>query len=115
MNKEVGKKKVYNSQNAKVNNLVNEMNFVLNLLLFIQVNTTQINKLRQKIYFFENKIPEISGLVSTAALNTKVGKVENKISNTSELATTTVLKTKNDEVDNKIPDVNGLLKDIVYE
>ena len=48
------------------------------------------------------KIPETSGLVTTA-LNTKISEVENKIPDTSSLVTTTVLKTNIREFENKIP------------
>ena len=50
------------------------------------------------------KIPDVSSLVTTTVLNTKISEVENKILNTSSLVTTTVLNTKIGEVDNKISD-----------
>ena len=37
-------------------------------------------------------------------MNTRISKVENKIPNISSLVTTTVLNTKISEVENKIPD-----------
>ena len=36
----------------------------------------------------ENKIPDISGLATTAILNIIIGEIENQIPDTSELATT---------------------------
>ena len=41
-----------------------------------------------KIIEIENKIPSITGLVSTVALKTKATKIENKIPNTSRFITT---------------------------
>ena len=46
----------------------------------------------------------MSGLVTTAVLNTKISEVENKIMGNSSLVATTVLNTKIREVGNKIPD-----------
>ena len=42
-------------------------------------------KFREKNGDVENKIPDASGLVNTAVLNTEVGKVENKIPDVSSL------------------------------
>ena len=50
------------------------------------------------------KIPDISGLVTTTVLNTKLIQVENKIPDASKLVITSVLNRKTGEVENKIPD-----------
>ena len=47
-----------------------------------------------KISEVENKIPDVSGLVTTTLLNTKIGAVENKIPDVSGLAMTTDYNTK---------------------
>ena len=72
-------------------------------------NTDKQN-LEKNIGEVENKIPDVSGLVTTAVLNTNIGEVENKIPDISALATTAVLNTKIGEVENKIPNVIGLVK-----
>ena len=42
----------------------------MQLLLFALTNTTQINKIyREKIHHADKKIPDVSGLVGTTALN----------------------------------------------
>ena len=55
-------------------------------------------------------MPNISALVITIFLNTKIGEVENKIPNVSGLVTTTIFNAKIVKVLNKIPDVSGLVK-----
>ena len=60
------------------------------------------------------KILDVSSLVTTTLLNTKISEVENKIPNTSGVVTTTGLNTKIGEVDSKIPGVNGLVRKIDY-
>ena len=47
----------------------------------------------------ENKLPEISGLVTIAVLDTKNDEFENKIQDTSKLVNTTLLNTKIGEVE----------------
>ena len=59
---------------------------------------------------FIKKIPDVSGLVTSAILNTKIAKVDNKMSDTSGSATTTVLDIKIEEVENKIPDFSIYLR-----
>ena len=48
--------------------------------------------------------------MTIAVLNTKLTEVENKILNVSNLVTTTVLNTKIREVENKTPSASGLVK-----
>ena len=54
----------------------------------------------------ENKIPDTSGLVKKTDYNTKITEIENKIPDISNLATKTSLNT----VENKIPDISNLKK-----
>ena len=62
----------------------------------------------------DKKIPDVSSLVTTILLNTKISEVENKIPNTSGAVTTTVLNTKIGEVDSKIPGVSDLVRKTDY-
>ena len=48
-------------------------------------------------------MPDTSGLMITAVLNTKISEFEKKIPNMSGLVTTTLLNAKISEVQNKIP------------
>ena len=57
-----------------------------------------------------NKIPDISSLVTTAVLDTKISEVENKIPDASGLATAAVLNTKIGEIENKIHNLSSLIK-----
>ena len=59
-------------------------------------------KFREKKSEILLKIPDVSGLVTSTILNTKIGAIENKIRDTSSLVTTTVLNTNIGEVENKI-------------
>ena len=54
----------------------------------------------------------VSGLVTTAVLNTKMSEVEGKIPDASSLVTITVLNMYIGEVEIKIPYVSGLVKKI---
>ena len=47
---------------------------------------------------------DISGLVATTVLNTKINEVESKIPDTSSLVTTTILNAKISEFVNKVSD-----------
>ena len=71
--------------------------------------------MEKKIGEVENKIPNISGLVTTITLNTKIGEIKKKIPDSSGLMTTAVNNTKIGEVKNKIPDVCSLVKKSVYD
>ena len=77
MSKEVVKNKKFNKLNIKVNNLENQ---ILDPSTLIQTN--------------QYKICGITGLVSTAVLNTKIAEVKNKIPDVSGLVTTAVVNTK---------------------
>ena len=57
----------------------------------------------KKIEDVDKKTPDISDLVTTSILNTKICEVKSKIPNTSSLVTTTFLNTKVTEFKNKIP------------
>ena len=50
----------------------------------------------------KNKIPDITGLATTAVFNTKIGEAGNKIPGVSCLANIAVLNTKIGEVEKKI-------------
>ena len=81
----------------------------MHLLFLIQTNqcNTDKQKSKKKIGDDENKIPGISGLVVSAALESGTGEVENKITDISGLATAVVFNTKiQNEVYNEIPDVS---------
>ena len=58
---------------------------------------------------------DISGLVTTTVLNSKISEVKIKIPDTSSLVTSTVFNTKISEVENKIPSFSGLVKKIDYD
>ena len=81
--KEVVKKTVYSKLNAKINNLERKIPDASTL-----IQTNQFGDA-------EDKIPGISGLMTTAVLNKKIGAVKNKKPDTSCIATTSVLNTKN--------------------
>ena len=68
----------------------------MHLLFLIQANqcNTDKQKSKKKTGNGENKIPGISGLVVSAALDTGTGEVENKITDISGLATAVAFNTK---------------------
>ena len=53
--------------------------------------------------------------MTTNVLNTKIGEVENKILNVSGLVTAVVLNPKIGKVEDKIPDVSSLVKKTDYQ
>ena len=57
----------------------------------------------------ENKIPDVSKLVTNIAFNSKIGEIENKIPGVSKLVTNSAFDTKIVEVENKIPNVSRLV------
>ena len=88
VSKEIGKK-----NNMKVNNVEKKIPDQSTLIQTNQYNTDKQN-LEKNIGEVENKIHDVSGLVTTAVLNTKIGEVENKIPDTSRLATTAFINAK---------------------
>lgn len=58
--------------------------------------------MKAKVKEIENIIPSITGLVTTAVLNTKVENVEYELSDINNLAIKADLNTKNTEIKNKI-------------
>ena len=68
----------------------------MHLLFLIQTNqcNTDKQKSKKKTGNNENKMPGISGLVVSAALDTGTGEVENEITDISGLATAVVFNTK---------------------
>ena len=98
----------------------------VNKLLKHKINTlnTKVNSLEEKTLpenlekkigdvKNKNKIP-VSGLPTTAVLNTKIGEVKDKILDISGLATTAILNTKIGEDNNKIP-LSGWVKETNYD
>ena len=76
-------------------------------------NTSKLvkkNDYKTKTAEIENKIPSVTGLVTTAALNTKATatEIENKILDITNLATKTFLITKLTQVESKIPEITNL-------
>ena len=59
-----------------------------------------------KIKNNEDKIPDVTNLVTNTTLNAKINEVKNKIPNITNLATTTAFTA----VENKIPNVSNLVK-----
>ena len=57
--------------------------------------------MEKKIRDVENKIPSISGVVTTAALNTKIVKSENKIHDASGLVKKTAYNAKISKIEKK--------------
>ena len=81
------------------------------------VKNTKFNKLNTKVNKSENEIPDVATLILTNQYNAykqnlekKNDDVDNKILDISNLVTTTVLNIKIGEVENKIPDFCGLVK-----
>ena len=72
---------------------------------------TDKQDLNQRVENVENKIPDVSKLVTNTAFNTKIEDVKNKIPEFSSLVTNTAFNTKIGEVENKIQDVNRLATD----
>ena len=82
------------------------------------VHINEYNKDKQRLekkMYVDNKILDVTGLVTTAVFNTRISVVENKIPDTNVLVTTTVLNTKINEAEKKIPDVKGLVKKTDYD
>ena len=75
VDKKVVIKTVYNTPDTKVNGLAKKIPDAL--LWFRKINTTQTKKICKKTRDVEKKIPGISGLVTTAILNTKIGGIGN--------------------------------------
>ena len=71
-----------------------------NSVTYFDTNITEI----------DNKIPSVTGLVTTDALNIKVTEIKNKIAGNTDLATKSTLGWQEAEVENKIPDVTNLAK-----
>ena len=57
--------------------------------------------MEKKLGEVENKIPDVSGLVTNTVLNTKIGKVENKISNASDLVKKVDYHAKTSDIERK--------------
>ena len=70
--------------------------------------------LEKKIGVVENKITDMSDLVTTAVLKTKNGVVDNEIPGVRDFVPKAVLNKKIGEVENKISDVSSLVKKTDY-
>ena len=89
-----------NTVSMKVNEL--EKKILTHVLQFRQINTTQTNKIqKKKKKDVENKIPNVSGLATTAFPNTKIGEVKNKVFNVSSIVKKTVYEAKTSEIERK--------------
>ena len=113
VNKEAVKNTTLNKLITKVNKLDKKIADVATLIHINQYNTDKQSLVKKMNILI--KIPDVSGLVTTNVLNTKIGNVENKIPVFSGLVTITVLNTKIKEVENKIPNVSGLVKKTYYD
>ena len=69
-----------------------------------------------KVGNLELEIPDISGLLQTSSVNSKVNELENKIKTAESKPDISNLATKSSvtTVENKIPDVNGFVKKSDY-
>ena len=94
VNNEVVKNTKFNTLKTKVNNLEKKIPDATTLIHINQYNTDN-QKVEKKIGDVDKKkIPDTSGLVTTAVLNTKISEVEKKIMDNSNLVTTTALNAK---------------------
>ena len=69
-----------------------------------------------KVGNLELEIPDVSGLLQTSSVNSKVNELENKIKTAESKPDISNLATKSSvtTVENKIPDVNGFVKKSDY-
>ena len=93
VDKQVVKNTKFNLLNTKVNNLEGEIPDA-NTLIYINQYTLKTTAMNKKISEVENKIPNVSSLVTTAVLNTKIGEVENKIPDVSSLVKKQIMMLK---------------------
>ena len=61
-----------------------------------------------KVKTMEDKVPDITKLITFTTLKAKINQVKNGIPTITNLAATAVLITKTNEVKNKIPDITNL-------
>ena len=108
MKNEVGKNRKFNTLKTEVNNLDKKIPDATTLIHINQYNRDKKN-LEKKMEMLIKKIADVSGLVTTTVLNTKISEVENKIPDTSSLVTKTVLNIKVGEVENKIPNQDAYI------
>ena len=85
-----------------------------NLIHINQYNTDK-QSLEKNFGDVDKEIPDVSGLVTTAVFNIKIGKVESKIPDANCLLTTTALNTNIGEVENKISYVTDSVKMTDYD
>ena len=87
VSKEVVKNTKFNKLNTKVNYLEIKIPDATNLDNIKQYKTDK-QSLEKKTCDVENKIPGVTGLVTTTVLNTKIGEVENKTADHTKYITT---------------------------
>ena len=75
----------FNTIKTKANNLEKKISDATTLIHINKYNTDLEKNLEKAIGDFDKKMPDTSGLVTTAVLNTKISEVENKIPNTGNL------------------------------
>ena len=101
---EVVKNTKFHILKTKVNSLEDKIPDATTSVHINQYSADKQNLERKKWILVNGWIPDMSVLVTTTVLNTKLSEVENKIPDTSALMTTAVLITKISENDNNIPD-----------
>ena len=84
---EVLKKKMYKKLNTRVNNLENKVLHETTLIHIKQFNNNKIIKKKKKLLTLIEKISDVSALMTTIVLNTKIGEVKNKVPNDAKYTT----------------------------
>ena len=80
------KKKMYKKLNTRVNNLENKVLHETTLIHIKQFNNNKIIK-KKKLLTLIEKISDVSALMTTIVLNTKIGEVKNKVPNDAKYTT----------------------------
>ena len=83
---EVSKKKMYKKLNTRVNNLENKVLHATALIHIKQFNNNKIN-LEKNLLTLIEKISDVSALMTTIVLNTKIGEVKNKVPDDAKYTT----------------------------
>ena len=87
------------------------MNWFKKLMLLMLVKLLTKTDYNVKTKYMKDKIPDITNLATTAALNATINEVTGEILSITNLATNDVLTA----VGNKTPDVSTLVKNEYYE
>ena len=83
---EVLKRKMYKTLNTRVNNLENKVLHATTLIHIKQFSNNKIN-LEKKLLTLIEKISDVSALMTTIVLNTKIGEVKNKVPDDAKYTT----------------------------